>query len=112
MARTGLGNPAFLLRACLESRTVPLACLSRGFQPHASQAVPRAGSPQADRLEACPTRPASLFRQDLRNSAHAALRNGGPRVGRGGAVEGLHRVGFCGLGGRVGAWRTVSKRRG
>ena len=52
MARTGLGNPAFLLRACLESRTVPLACLSRGFQPHASQAMPRAGNPRADRLEA------------------------------------------------------------
>ena len=68
MARTGLGNPAFLLRACLESRTVPLACLSRGFQPHASQAVPRAGSPQADRLEACPTGPAGLFRPAAQRS--------------------------------------------
>ena len=55
----------FRRRACLESRTVPLACLFRGFQLHARQAVPQAGSPRqtgwkpkTDRLEACPTGPA------------------------------------------------------
>ena len=44
---------------------MPLACRFRGFQPHTRQAVPRAGSPWADRLEACPTRPTGLFKQAL-----------------------------------------------
>ncbi len=56
------------LRACLKSRTVPLACLFRGFQPHARQAVPRAGSPRADRLETCPTGPDGLFKQTLKRA--------------------------------------------
>ena len=66
---TQTSTASFRLRTCLKSRTVPLACLFRGFQPHARQAMPQAGSPQADRLEACPTGPAGLLRQALRNSA-------------------------------------------
>lgn len=37
------------------------------------------------------------------NGVHAALRNRGSRAGRGGAVEGVQRGGFCGVCGRVGA---------
>ena len=37
------------------------------------------------------------------NGVHAAPWKRGPGVGRGGAVEGLQRAGFGGVGGRVGA---------
>ena len=40
---------------------------------------------------------------EIGNGVHAALRNRGSGVGRGGAVEGLQRAGFCGVCGRVGA---------